>query len=198
MNGRRGIAKPVACTALVLCTHTAHAHLVSTELGPFYDGVIHPFVTPHEVMTISAFAILAAFTGIETARRQFFALTVGWTAGLLAGFGGATLSVPFVSEIAVLILGILGLSKVRLPPPLLITAATLIGAGNGLGNATEVQEVSQTPIRSVGVVVGVFTMSCVLSALAVFADEHKASVVLRVISSWIAAIALLSLGWQLR
>jgi hypothetical protein len=49
-----------------------------------------------------------------------------------------------------------------------------------------------------GIVVGVFTLTALVTALVVPLRAARARVVVRVARSWIAAVGLLLLGWALR
>jgi hydrogenase/urease accessory protein HupE len=81
-NVRRVAAGVLACT---LVPSRAEAHLVTTGLGPIYDGISHVFLSPDDLVPIVAIALLAGLNGPAVGRRALFALTAAWLAGGMAG-----------------------------------------------------------------------------------------------------------------
>ncbi|MHC5004010.1 MAG: HupE/UreJ family protein, partial [Planctomycetota bacterium] len=178
----------------------AAAHLVSTELGPFYDGAAHPLVTPADLLTILALAVLAAYGGAAAGRRLLVSLCAGWIAGLAAAFAvaGAEWQVPLVTASAILGLGVIGLLYRRVPAALLAVAAAAIGLGRGLLNGSAARAADGQWLSVIGIATGVFVLAALLAALCLVLERRRATILLRVGSSWIAAIGLLMLGWEIR
>jgi hypothetical protein len=48
---------------MLTATPSAHAHLMNTGFGPFYDGLTHLFVTPEDLLPVIALALLAGLRG---------------------------------------------------------------------------------------------------------------------------------------
>ena len=63
----------------------AEAHLVTTGLGPAYDGILHFLTFPEDLVPVSMLALLAGQCGRQTARRILFVLPLAWLVGGLAG-----------------------------------------------------------------------------------------------------------------
>jgi hypothetical protein len=62
----------------------ANAHLVNTGFGPFYDGILHPAVSPDDLLSVLALALLAGLGGARNGRTVLFTVTAAWLmAGLL-------------------------------------------------------------------------------------------------------------------
>ena len=64
MNGcapRARLAAPLI--PVVETPSAAHAHLTNTGLGPFYDGLAHPFPTADEVLPVLARSLFAGLRG---------------------------------------------------------------------------------------------------------------------------------------
>ncbi|MDH4180787.1 MAG: hypothetical protein OEV46_02170, partial [Betaproteobacteria bacterium] len=57
-----------------LAAAPAHAHLVETGFGAFYDGLAHVAVTPADLLVVVAVALLAGQRGSRAARLALFAL----------------------------------------------------------------------------------------------------------------------------
>ena len=62
-----------------------NAHLVSTGLGPLFDGIGHLIVTPEDLLPVIALALLAGLGGKEYGRLVLFVLPAAWLAGGLIG-----------------------------------------------------------------------------------------------------------------
>src|SRR5664279_2478816 len=56
----------------VMCALPAEAHLNSTGLGPFYDGLIHFLMSPEDLVPVLALALLAGLRGASYGRRALF------------------------------------------------------------------------------------------------------------------------------
>jgi len=76
--------KLIVALAVVVAT-PAHAHLVETGFGAFYDGIAHVAVTPSDLLVVVALALLAGQGGTRAARYAVFALPVAWLVGGLIG-----------------------------------------------------------------------------------------------------------------
>src|SRR5664280_1044567 len=91
---------------LVMCVLPAEAHLNSTGMGPFYDGLIHFLISPEDIVPVLAFALLAGLRGASYGRRALFTLPVAWLLGGLAGLSAITATLhPFVAAAWFLLLG---------------------------------------------------------------------------------------------
>jgi hypothetical protein len=178
----------------------ASGHLVSTELGPFYDGAAHPVVTPEDLLTILALAVLAAFGGAYVGRRLLVSLVVGWTVGVAAAFGvaGGVWEAPLATAGVLLLLGVAGLLKARVSAGSLAAGGFAIGLMRGVLNGSAARVADGQWLSVLGIVAGVFVVAALLTGLSLWVAKRGGMVVLRVGGSWIAAIGLLMLGWELR
>ena len=71
--GRFGAAlRPPALGTLaaVLLPAPADAHLVTTGLGPIYDGISHVLLSPDDLVPVVAMALLAGLNGPTAGRRS--------------------------------------------------------------------------------------------------------------------------------
>lgn len=177
----------------------ADAHLVSTQLGPFYDGAAHALAGPEDLLSIVAVALLAGLGGAKHGRTALVALAGGWALGAAAALAPATpaagAAVPLIGAGTLLVLGIAGAADLRVAPPLLGVVAAAVGASRGLlGGAGEA---GGTWVTALGAATGAFVLAAVLLALAVWLAERRARIALRVGGSWLAAIGMLMVGWQI-
>jgi hydrogenase/urease accessory protein HupE len=67
----------------LIAAPSAHAHLMNTGFGPFYDGLAHLFVTPEDLLPVIALALLAGLRGPSFGRAVLLALPVAWLVGAL-------------------------------------------------------------------------------------------------------------------
>ena len=92
--------------ALFLTSPAAHAHMLNTGLGPFYDGLAHLFVSPEDLLPVIAIALLGGLRGANFGRTVLFVLPVAWLAGSFAGrFSPVPLTLPALTAALTVILG---------------------------------------------------------------------------------------------
>lgn len=175
------------------------AHLVQTGFGGFYDGLAHWALTPRDLMVVVAFALLAGIGGRTAARWSVLALPPSWLLGGLIGFHLPELGdLPLATTITVGLAGLLVALNRQLPPVLLAVFAVLAGALHGLANGSVMLTEGRERLTLFGVVSAVALVTLICSATVAGLRKPAARVVVRVAGSWIAAIALLLLGWQFR
>jgi len=197
---RNHAVRAVVAAVGVFSSRAAQAHLVSTDLGPFYDGAAHPLVSPQDLLTILGLAILAAYGGATSGRRLIVSLTLAWATGVCVGFAvvDGQLEFPVATAAVILILGILGLSRMRVPSGVLVSASAFIGFARGVMNGSAARAADGQWLSVLGIVLGVFVLGALLTGGSKWLENRRPAVVLRVIGSWIAAIGLLMLGWELQ
>jgi hydrogenase/urease accessory protein HupE len=184
---------------MALLPSPVEAHLVTTGLGPVYDGISHVLMSPDDLVPILTMALLAGLNGPRAGRQTLFALTGAWFIGGTAGFwAGQTLVAARTTTASFLVLGGLAAADVRLSPrvvtPLAVVVGLLHGWLNGAGNA----EAQREAVGLLGIASVTFVLVALASALVVALREPWMRVAVRVIGSWVAAVGLLILGWSLR
>jgi len=186
--------------ALLFVPSVAQAHLVNTRLGDFYGGVLHPLTAFEEVLPWLALAALAAFQGAARARW----LVVVFPLSLLAGCAlSQLLPVPsFVPAVAVALIAITGLSvaaAVRLPLPVLIGLAAVMGFVHGLQNGQAMTTTTDQLLFVLGVsAIGYGVMTIATGAAIAFLRGVGSwrPIALRASGSWVAAVGIMVLGLQ--
>src|SRR5271163_3927651 len=74
------------------CVSSAEAHLVSTGIGPFYDGIGHFFLSPDDLIPAVALAMLAGQRGPSVGGWALWTLPAAWGVGGMIGlFSGIPL-----------------------------------------------------------------------------------------------------------
>ena len=189
----------LAVAACVLWPRPAEAHLVSTGLGPIYDGISHVVLSPDDLVPVLAVALLAGLNGPKAGRQTLFALTGAWLAG---GVGGFLVGYPLVpgalTAMSFLVLGVLAAADVRLPSSIVAALAMAVGLLHGSLNGAGIAEGQREALSLLGIASAIFVLVALGAAGVVTCRPGWARVVFRVAGSWVAAIGLLMLGWSVR
>ena len=196
--------RAVALVAVVTIAGTllpapAGAHLVTTGLGPIYDGITHMAMSPDDIVAALAIAFLAGLNGAAAGRRALFALTAAWFAGGIAGLLVQQPLVPATIPIgSFLVLGALTAADRRLSPAIVSSLAIGVGLLHGWLNGAGIAGAGRDALGLAGIVAAVFVLVALAAAFAASVRVAWARVAVRVVGSWVAAIGLLMLGWALR
>ena len=190
----------VAATAAVISwPATAEAHLLTTGLGPVYDGISHILLSPDDLLPVLVMGLLAGLNGPVAGRRALFTLTIAWLAGGLAGFAASQPVVPgSLTAVSFLVLGGLTAADRGLSPAIVTSLALSVGLLHGWLNGAAIAEAQREPLGLVGIVSAAFVLVALAGALVVSVPAGWARIAVRVAGSWVAAIGLLILGWNLR
>ncbi len=171
------------------------AHTPIKNVASFYNGFLHPFLVPAHLLTILALGFLFGQRGtskVEPAILIFLGATVS---GLVAmGYFGLLLDVETLLLLAAIVLGLLVAFKFDLPLPMYWALAALTGLMLGLDSIQDAYSGRQKMAALLGSGVGIYLG---LLYAAVFAQRlqkhHWQQTLIRILGSWIAASALLTL-----
>jgi urease accessory protein len=174
------------------------AHLVTTGLGPVYDGIGHLLTTPEDLVPAIALALYAGLRGARAGRRALFLLPAAWLAGGLLGQRmPGTNSFP-VATLLFLLLGVLVASDLALPTGVVAMLAIGLGLVEGFSNGASFEGTGPGALGLLGVAATLFVAVALISGLVVALARPWTRIAVRVAGSWIAATGLLLLGWALR
>jgi hydrogenase/urease accessory protein HupE len=182
---------------VLLWPSISQAHLVTTGLGPFYDGLSHLAMSPDDLLSAMALAILAGLAGARAGRNVLFLLPPVWLLGGLFGLRmEQEVSLPLFSILSFLVTGAL-VALDRKPPLVLIVILTCgFGFLHGYLNGTAMAARAGGGFLALfGISSAVFVLVALMSALVVSLRKQWARITVRVAGSWITAIGLLMLGW---
>jgi hydrogenase/urease accessory protein HupE len=189
----------IACFVIALCPAPAEAHLISTGMGPIYDGLTHFVSSPEDLVPALALALLAGLRGAAYGRRALFVLPAAWLVGGLAGLAAATANAnAALTAITFLLLGGLVALDAKVSLRATTALAGLLGLYHGYMNGTGMSQPGAACLTLLGLVSAVFVLVALAAALVVQLRAAWARIAVRVIGSWIVASGLLMLGWTLR
>jgi len=197
---RVAIVMLAAASLLLALPARADAHLVTTGLGPLYDGISHVFLSPDDFVPALALALLAGLNGPTAGRRALFLLPATWLAAGLAGHAAGVAAVlpQAVTTASFLVLGALTALDRRLSPATVAVLAVAVGGLHGWLNGASIAADESAALGVFGIAASVFVIVALASAAVIALPAAWMRIAVRVAGSWIAAIGLLLLGWSLR
>jgi hydrogenase/urease accessory protein HupE len=185
------------CFALVCLPSRAAAHLVTTGLGPVYDGIGHLLLTPEDLVPVLALSMFAGLRGATAGRRTLLFLPLAWLTGGLCGLL-FEIQTPFpIPALSFLFLGALVAADRRMPAHGVAALSIALGIAHGFLNGTALQQGPEA-LGLIGIMATLFTLVALVSALVVSLERPWTRIVVRVLGSWIVASGILMLGWALR
>jgi hydrogenase/urease accessory protein HupE len=191
---RAGVA---LCVGVLLRPSDAAAHLVTTGMGPVYDGIGHLLLTPEDLVPVLTLALFAGLRGAALGRRAMFLLPVAWLAGGLIGLRvSATPAFP-VPAASFMVLGTLVAADLRLPANGVAVLAVVLGLVHGFLNGTALRQ-GAGGLGLLGIMAALFVLVALASAFVVSLERPWTRIAVRVAGSWVAASGLLLLGWAFR
>jgi hydrogenase/urease accessory protein HupE len=187
----------VGGSVFLLSPAPAFAHLVTTGMGPVYDGIGHLLLTPEDLVPVLAIALYAGMRGAAAGRKAMFLLPLAWLVGGLAG-SEMNLATTFpMPAISFLIIGGLVAADLCMPSAAVTCLAIMLGLVHGFVNGAVLREGAGT-LGLIGIMSMLFVFVTLASALVVSLKKPWARIAVRVAGSWIAAIGLLMFGWAMR
>lgn len=196
---RRVLAGAAVLGGVLGVPSRADAHMMSTGLGPLYDGLAHLFVSPEDLLPVIALALLAGLRGAAAGRAVLFSLTAAWLAG---GAASALVSLPALPPAAgaavTVALGAMVAADAKLPRGVLAGAAAVLGLTIGAGSSLAHVPLGVAALFAIGGTASSFVVAALVAGQVATVDAPAGRVAVRVAGSWIAAIGLLMLGWALR
>ncbi|MGB3223936.1 MAG: HupE/UreJ family protein [Desulforhopalus sp.] len=183
--------------ALFCSPSLAEAHLVTTGMGPVYDGIGHLLLTPEDLVPVLALALYAGLRGAASGRQAMFLLPCAWFVGGLAGLAVQNaISFP-LAALSFLILGGLVAADLCLPAAAVAGLAIVLGIVHGFMNGVALQEGVGT-VGLIGIMGMLFVLVTLASALVVWLGKTWGRILVRVAGSWIVATGLMMFGWSMQ
>jgi len=180
-----------------LAAAPAHAHLVETGFGAFYDGVAHLALTPSDLLVVIALALLAGQHGTQAARRALLALPAAWLiGGALGAVFPSNATLPVLTTLTFGFAGALVAFNTRLNAAAVALPTVVAGLLHGYVNGASLE--SSGTLALAGAVTAAFCLFAILAAQVTTIQAAWGRIALRAVGSWVAAAGLLMLGWLAR
>lgn len=188
----------IICLTLILSgllTTEAKAHLVSTGMGPVYDGIGHLLLTPGDLIPTLAVALYAGLRGATIGRYFLFSFPLAWLAGGALGLNiGTAVAFP-LTAVSIILIGIMVAADLRLPQQVSIVVGVLIGIVHGYFNGVTLQAGPKL-LGLLGTMGTLFVLLALTSAFVVSLKQPWTRIAVRVLGSWTVAIGILMIGWH--
>jgi hydrogenase/urease accessory protein HupE len=185
------------CVGALLRPSDAAAHLVTTGMGPVYDGIGHLLLTPEDLVPVLALALFAGLRGAAQGRHAMFLLPMAWLAGGLVGLRVVEVPAFPVPALSFLILGALVAADLRLPANGVAVLAVVLGLVHGVLNGAALRQ-GAGGLGLLGIMAALFVLVTLASAFVVSLERPWTRIAVRVAGSWVVASGLLLLGWAFR
>jgi hydrogenase/urease accessory protein HupE len=185
---------------MLLMPHSAQAHLVTTGLGPVYDGIGHFSLSPDDSIPVVALALLAGLRGKAAGRAVMYQLPLAWFCGGVAGLVANKEPLDPLRCASFMAIGLLVAADLPLPDLAVMALAVAMGLLHGFldGAGFAAAGLGKGMLQLLGIAVVLFVLSTIFAAVVVSIRVDWGRIVVRVAGSWVAAIGVLMLGWALR
>ena len=184
----------LAGIASLACPVDAAAHLVTTGMGPIYDGIGHLLLTPEDLVPVLALALYAGMRGTRTGRQATWLLPLAWfTGGLFGELAGQSAAFP-IPAVSFLVLGGLVAADLGMPARAVSVLAVVIGLGHGFLNGSAAGAAAGI-LGLIGITIMLFVLVALGAALVLSLGTVWARMAIRVIGSWVFASGVLMVGW---
>jgi hydrogenase/urease accessory protein HupE len=175
----------------------AAAHLVTTGLGPVYDGMEHMLLSPEQWIMIAGLALLAGLNGPSAGRAVLFSFPVAWLAGGGAGHFIQRPLPALTPALTLLIVGGLVAADLKVLRNFLPIIAMALGFLQGYLNGVSFGAANGIILILLGTAIVSFVIVALGAGLVVGVQGWR-RIVVRVAGSWMAAIGILLAGWAIR
>jgi hydrogenase/urease accessory protein HupE len=196
-----GVARKACLLLAVLSVSAtpAHAHLMNSGFGPFYDGLAHPLMSPEDLLPVIALTLLAGLSGARCGRWLLATLPPAWMMGMTAGWAlPLAVIAPWMSAIATVLAGVAVAADLKPPLAMVMGLAATIGVLHGLANGAELAAGSGRLVATTGTVCCIAVIVSLAAGQVTSLRAQCGRLAFRIAGSWIAAVGLLMLGWSAR
>jgi urease accessory protein len=180
--------------AMASASASAFAHGEIKGVGAFYSGVLHPFISPAHLVALLALGLLFGQRGVVASRHALAALVGATALGLWLSLRLSAWPAPDLLLLGLGTVASLGVAlALRWPAWALLPFSALVGMAVGIGSAPDGMAPAQRSAALIGTLVGASLCAACLAGAVHHLQRPWARVGVRVVASWLAASAILSL-----
>jgi hydrogenase/urease accessory protein HupE len=185
----------VLFSALFVLPEIAFAHSPIKGINNFYNGFLHPFFVPAEILAVLALGFLMGKQGLQNIKPVIFTFLGALIFGLIIAGFYPTVNVEVVLLLSTVVLGLVIAINPEMPTNVLLGFAVFTGVIIGLDSAQDTLFGKDRLFSLVGSGVSIYLLFLYAMVFAErFNKQHWQRIGLRVIGSWIAASAFLVLS----
>lgn len=193
------MATALAGLLLATAPGPALAHLVTSGLGPFYNGALHLATSPQDLLGLLALSLLAGPGGAATARRILVVVPAAWLSGIGLGLLNPSLPTsPLVGVLLMMAAGLLVVWDTMLPEWMAPGLGAALGLVNGMDNGVRLAATKAGALVVLGITCGITIFCLLVSSTVLSLRPAWSRIAVRVAGSWVVAVGLLMLGWYWR
>lgn len=182
---------------LTLVPSAAHAHLVATQFGNFYSGMLHPITTLEHLVPWFALGLLAGLQGGTSSRWMLLVFPCGIFLGTLLSWMLPPLTlVSGLNLASFIVLGTLVALSWHLPATIILVLGSILGITHGYENGLALSTTNLAPLFAAGVTISGYIVIALVTAFTIVLSRHAfwGKVAIRAVGSWITAIGVMMLG----
>lgn len=183
--------------AVLFQSASADAHLVTTGMGPVYDGIGHLLLTPEDLVPALAVALFAGLRGTASGRSALFFLPLAWLVGGLAGLTANRMTAFPAPAFSFIVLGFLIAADLRLPTVALTVLTIAVGLVHGFFNGIALKD-GPGGLGLTGIMAALFVLVALAAALVLSLKTPWTRIAVRVAGSWVTAMGILMIGWYFK
>ncbi|MBL8328473.1 MAG: HupE/UreJ family protein [Rubrivivax sp.] len=190
----------LVAAALAAAAPAAQAHSPIEGMGPFASGLLHPLVEPALLVSLAALGLLlgqAARGRVASVQRALLVFALALLAGLAAHRVAGD---PDLTRGLLLLGGLIGVivaTAARLPAAVLLSVAAVVGLAAGLGSGPSGVQGQTYWVMLCGTALGTLLLPAWVMAVVSPMRRAWMQIAVRVLGSWLAAVALLVLSLSL-
>ncbi|MEK9282568.1 HupE/UreJ family protein [Bradyrhizobium sp. ISRA442] len=193
----------IAAGLLVAGIQPASAHIVSSRLGDFYAGALHPLTDLQDLVLWFSLGVLAGSLGAGRGRWIMVVFPLGLLIGLLSAHAIGALSAGSALNAGMtLLVGLLLAAALRIPILLLCAMAFALAVIRGAANASDLAPETDRFLFAAGLgCIGYAAITLVMALTVAFRQAESPMVwrgiAIRALGGWIAAVGLMMAGLSL-
>lgn len=197
---RSWLRMAVAGLLWLILPGSAHAHSPFPGAGDFIGGLLHPVTSPAHVLVIIGLGLMAGRRTLAELKEPAITFALGSAFGLLLTTTGMMKAVPPVLPVAIALAAgaLLALEK-SLPPTAMNTLFGAAALVLGLDSAVESSSTWTVTKTLLGNWISLVLLVVDLAIYVTFGGDAKwLKIAIRIVGSWIIAIALMVLAFSMR